>query len=79
MSAVPSSSRLTYFGEWLQRRGINYADAGTALNVTRQHVHLLATGQTAPSLALANRIATWAATVDPSDVVDSFKWKTSDT
>lgn len=74
MPAIPASDHLTVFGVWLQRRGISYAEAGRALGISRQRVHLLATESTNPSLALVAKIERWTSLVDKKEPIQASSW-----
>jgi hypothetical protein len=72
---------VTPFGEWLQRHGISYADAARVLHgpkgleLSRAHIHLLATGKASPRLkTLGLEIEAWTRQLDPEDYVPVASW-----
>lgn len=66
---------VTPFGEWLDRHGISYADAGRALGVSRAYVQAMAVGKATPRLkSLGAEIEAWTRGLDPADPVMVVSW-----
>lgn len=66
---------VTPFGDWLNKHGISYADAGRALGVSRAYVQAMAVGKATPRLrSLGAEIEAWTRRLDPADPVVVASW-----
>lgn len=74
MAPQRMNENATPFGKWLEKHGIEYAEAARELGITRERVRQLAQ-RLYPSLVLVFVIEDWTRSVDPEDVIDAPKWR----